>query len=299
MMKPALLVQDLSHAYGERSILNGVSFSVDEGEFFIVIGPNGSGKTTLIKAVSGAVKILKRKVEILGHPLTGYSGKALARSIAVVPQSAPADIPFTVAEVVLMGRSPHLSLLGLERRKDQEIADQAMSFTNVKHLAGRKHDELSAGERQRVLIARAICQQPRIIVLDEPTASLDPAHQVHIMDLLERLRNEEGITVVMVSHDLNLAAMYADRLLLMKQGRVVSQGEPQEVLTCETLEKTYGCVLIVDKNPLKKVPRVTLVPKSLFFVHSFQELHGRHGNTNRLDRIARHTKGDSKISRPK
>lgn len=292
-MKPALLVQDLSHAYGERSILNGVSFSVDEGEFFIVIGPNGSGKTTLIKAVSGAVKVLKGKVEILGHPLTGYSGKALARSIAVVPQSAPADIPFTVAEVVLMGRSPHLSLLGLERRKDQEIAHQAMSFTNVKHLAGRKLDELSSGERQRVLIARAICQQPRIIVLDEPTASLDPAHQVHIMDLLGRLRNEEGITVVMVSHDLNLAAMYADRLLLMKQGRVVSQGEPQEVLTCETLEKTYGCVLLVDENPLKKAPRVTLVPKSLFFAHSFQELHGRHGNTNPLDRIAHHSKGGS------
>jgi iron complex transport system ATP-binding protein len=121
-------------------------------------------------------------------------------------------------------------------------------------------DQLSAGERQRVLIARAICQQPRIIVLDEPTASLDLAHQIHIMDLLEQLRSDEGITAVMVSHDLNLAAMYADRLLLMKEGSVVSLGKPAEVLTFETLEQTYGCILLVDDNPIKGVPRITLVP---------------------------------------
>jgi iron complex transport system ATP-binding protein len=165
--------------------------------------------------------------------------------------------------VVLMGRSPHLPWMGLERRKDLEIAERAMRFTHVAHLAGRKLDQLSAGERQRVLIARAICQQPRIMVLDEPTASLDLAHQIHIMDLMEELRSDEGITVIMVSHDLNLAAMYADRLLLMKQGSVVSLGKPAEVLSFETLEQTYGCVLLVDENPLKKVPRVTLVPKKL------------------------------------
>jgi len=262
-MKPALVVQDLDHSYGERHTLDRVSFSVDQGEFFIVLGPNGSGKTTLIKAVSGAIRAQKGLVEILGHPLRTYSGRALARSIAVVFQSAPPDIPFTVAEVVLMGRSPHLGLLGLESRRDRDIARQAMSFTHVEHLADRKLDELSAGERQRALLARAVCQQPRIIVLDEPTASLDPAHQVHIMDLMEGLRREEGITVVMVSHDLNLAALYADRLLLLKEGRVVSQGTPAEVLVFETLERAYGCVLLVDENPLKKVPRVTVVPEKL------------------------------------
>ena len=119
---------------------------------------------------------------------------------------------------------------------------------------------LCAGERQRVLIARAICQQPRIIVLDEPTAPLDLAHQIQVMDLLERLRNEEGVTIIMVSHDLNLAAMYANRLLLLKDGVVISLGQPAEVLTFETLEQAYGCVLLVDENPVKKVPRVTLVP---------------------------------------
>ena len=138
-----------------------------------------------------------------------------------------------------------------------------MSFTNVEHLAGRRFDQLSAGERQRVLIARAVCQQPRIIVLDEPTAPLDLAHQTHVMDLLERLRKEEKMTIVMVSHDLNLAALYADRLLLLKDGGIVSLGTPDEVLTFQTLERTYGCVLLIDQNPVKKVPRVTLAPRSL------------------------------------
>jgi iron complex transport system ATP-binding protein len=262
-MKPALVLRNLNLAYGNSPVLSDVSFSVHEGEFFIIIGPNGSGKTTLVKAISGSARSQRSAVEILGRPLQSYSGKALARSVAVVPQLAPVDIPFTVAEVVLMGRSPHLSFLGLERPKDLELAEQAMVFTNVEHLAGRKLEQLSAGERQRVLIARAICQQSRIIVLDEPTASLDLAHQVHIMDLMERLKSDEGITVVMVSHDLNLAAMYADRLLLMKQGCVMKLGLPNEVLTFETLEQAYGCVLLVDENPLKKVPRVTLVPKRL------------------------------------
>jgi iron complex transport system ATP-binding protein len=262
-MTPPLVVKDLSHRYGDRPILNGVSFSVEEGEFFIIIGPNGSGKTTLVKAVSGTVRPEGGLVEIFGRPIRSYSGKALARSVAVVPQTPPADIPFTVAEVVLMGRSPHLSLLAVEKRKDLESAERAMSFTNVLHLAGRRFDQLSAGERQRAFIARAVCQQTRIIVLDEPTAPLDLAHQIHVMDLLERLRVEEKITIVMVSHDLNLAAMYADRLLLLKEGGVVSLGKPEQVLTFQTLEQAYGCVLLVDDNPVKKVPRVTLVPNSI------------------------------------
>ena len=265
-MKPALTLQHLSLSYGSQKVLNDVSVAVNEGEFFIIIGPNGSGKTTLLKAACGAVRPQQGEVQVLGHPLQSYSGRALARIVAMVPQAAPADIPFTVAEVVLMGRSPHLPWLGLERQKDRETAQRAMHFTHVEHLAGRRLDQLSAGERQRVLIARAICQQPRLLVLDEPTSALDLAHQVQIMDLLEQLRNDEGTTVIMVSHDLNLAALYADRLLLMKQGNVVSLGEPARVLTFDTLEQAYGCVLLVDENPLKKVPRITLVPKKLLGV---------------------------------
>lgn len=262
-MKTSLAVKDLGHCYGRRTVLNGISFSVQEGEFFIVIGPNGSGKTTLVKTISGAIKPQRGQLDIFGRPIRSYSGKALARSVALVPQTPPADVPFTVAEVVLMGRSPHLNLLTIEKQKDLELSQHAMSCTNVEHLAGRRFDQLSAGERQRVLIARAVCQQPRIIVLDEPTAALDLAHQVQVMDLLERLKVEEKLTIIMVSHDLNLAGFYADRLLLLKSGSVISMGKPEEVLTFQTLERAYGCVLLVDENPVKKVPRVTLVPNSI------------------------------------
>jgi len=259
-MKSAVMVNGLHLSYGDRPVLNDLSFSVHKGEFFIIIGPNGSGKTTLVKVISGAARPRSGAVEILGRPLRSYSGRELALHVAVVPQAAPPDNPFTVADVVLMGRSPHLGLLGVERPKDLEIAERAMSFTEVEHLSERRLDQLSSGERQRVLIARAICQQARIIVLDEPTASLDLAHQVRIMDLMERLRREQDITVIMVSHDLNLAAMYADRMLLMKQGSVVSLGAPGEVLNFETLERAYDCILLVDNNPVKGVPRITLVP---------------------------------------
>lgn len=265
-MKPAAAeVRNVSFNYNDRATIDDVSFTVSEGEYFIIIGPNGSGKTTLVKLFAGLTKPGSGSIEIFGRPVHDMSGKVLARKVAIVPQYPPTDISFTVAELVLMGRSPHLGLLGLEQTKDFAIAKEAMAFTNVDHLAHRKLDQLSAGERQRVMIARAICQQARIIVLDEPTASLDLAHQIRIMDLLERLRRNEGITVIMVSHDLNLAALYGDRLLLMDRGRMASLGAPHQVLNYKTLEKTYGCVLLLDENPLKKVPRVTQVPKE--FLH--------------------------------
>jgi iron complex transport system ATP-binding protein len=135
-----------------------------------------------------------------------------------------------------------------------------MAFTEVAHLARRKLDQLSGGEQQRVLIARALCQQPRVILLDEPTASLDLSHQIRIMDLMERLKTEKGVTVVMVSHDVNLAAMYGDQLLLLKAGEIVCIGSPDEVLNFKTLEETYGCKLLVDTSPLGDLPRVTVVP---------------------------------------
>ena len=179
----------------------------------------------------------------------------------MVPQMMSMDFPFTVTELVLMGRSPHLGMLGLEEKKDLEIARQAMAFTEVEHLASRKMDQLSGGERQRVFISKAICQEPQIILLDEPTASLDLAHQIRVMDLMERLKEEKGITVVMVSHDVNLAAMYGNCLLLLKEGRIVSIGLPEEVLTYQTLEETYGCTVLVDKSPIGQFPRVTTVPQ--------------------------------------
>lgn len=257
----AIDVKNLNYDYGDFPALKNLTFSVTTGDFFIIIGPNGSGKTTLMKVMAGLLKSQVDELEILNRPMDHYSRKALAQTIAFVPQMIPVDFPFTVTEIVLMGRSPYLGMLGLEQEKDLRIATQALSFTGVEHLAHRKLDQLSGGEQQRVFVAKAICQEPEIILLDEPTASLDLAHQVRLMDLMEKLKNERGITVVMVSHDVNLAAMYGDRLLLLNKGEMVRLGNPGEVLTFQTLEQVYGCTLLVDESPLGKTPRVTPVPR--------------------------------------
>jgi len=260
-MKPSILATSLHAAYGTLSVLQDVSFSVPKGEFFIVIGPNGSGKTTLLKILSTIMPFQTGKLEIAGIPMKKYSRKSLARIMALVPQTVPEDLPFTVRELILMARSPRMGLLGLEGDHDIQKADEAMAFTGVEPLADRKMDQLSGGERQRVFIARAICQEPQIILLDEPTAALDLAHQVRIMDLMEKLRAEKGLTIVMVSHDINLAAMYGNRLMLLKKGRIVKMGLPAEVLTFKTLEEAYECPLLVDESPLGNCQRVTLVPR--------------------------------------
>ena len=260
-MKPSIRASALNTNYGSLPVIRDVSFSVSKGEFFIVIGPNGSGKTTLLKVMAAITAFQGGKLEILGKPMEKYSRKSLAKIMALVPQTVPEDLPFTVRELVLMARSPHMGLLGLEGDHDIQMAEEAMAFTGVESLADRKMDQLSGGERQRAFIARAICQDPQIILLDEPTAALDLAHQVRVMDLMEKLRTEKGLTIVMVSHDINLAAMYATCLMLLKKGRIIKMGIPSEVLTFKTLEEAYECPLLVDESPLGNFQRVTLVPR--------------------------------------
>jgi iron complex transport system ATP-binding protein len=263
-MKTAINIKHLSHAFGSCPVLHDLSFSITQGDFFIIIGPNGSGKTTLMRTMAGILKPHSGQMQIFGRQFSTFKRKEFARSVAFVPQGLPVDFPFTVAELALMGRAPYKSALGIETQKDYDISQQAMKFTEVEHLADRKLDQLSGGEQQRVFLARAISQEPKILLLDEPTASLDLAHQVRIMDLMERLKTEKGVTVVMVSHDINLAAMYGDQLLLLKEGRIVCMGLPGEILNFETLEETYGCALLVDESPLGKLPRVTVVPQKFF-----------------------------------
>jgi len=257
----AVFVQNVSLNYGDQSILHGVSCAVEQGEFFAVIGPNGSGKTTLLRLMAGLLKPTAGTLRIMENPLNSYNRKNFARIVAVVPQELPFDLPFRVAETVLLGRSPHLGLWEMENVRDWDLAREAMHTMDVSHLAARSLNQLSGGERQRVFIARAICQKPDLLLLDEPTASLDPAHQLKIMDLMTRLCREQGITVVMVSHELNLVAMYADRLLLLNRGIQAGLGVPKNVLTRELLEKCYGCAIIVEENPLGQVPLVLPVPE--------------------------------------
>ncbi|MFW6011223.1 MAG: ABC transporter ATP-binding protein [Desulfosalsimonas sp.] len=260
-MSEAVSARQISASYGQESVLMEISFSVNTGECFIVIGPNGSGKTTLMKILAGLHRADKGSVLIDGRLIGSYRKRELARKMAFVPQQIPMDFPFKVKDVVLFGRSPHLGTFGIESGQDADLAAQAMEFTEIDHLAQRRIDQLSGGERQRVFIARAICQEPEVMLLDEPTAALDIAHQLRVMDLMEKMKIEKSITVVMVSHDVNLAAMYADTLLLINKGRLVQAGAPEAVLTYKTLEDAYGCPLLVDQSPLGSVPRVTPVPE--------------------------------------
>ncbi|MCF8111320.1 MAG: ABC transporter ATP-binding protein [Desulfobacteraceae bacterium] len=259
-MPGAISARQISAGYGQEPVLKEISFSVNTGECFIVIGPNGSGKTTLMKILAGLHRADKGSVLIDGRAIGSYGRRELARKMAFVPQQVPMDFPFRVRDVVLFGRSPHLGTFGIESGRDADLAARAMEFTEIDHLAQRRIDQLSGGERQRVFIARAICQEPEVMLLDEPTAALDIAHQLRVMDLMEKMKFEKSITVVMVSHDVNLAAMYADTLLLINRGRMVQSGAPEAVLTYKTLEEAYGCPLLVDQSPLGSVPRVTPVP---------------------------------------
>lgn len=261
-MTSLIEIRNVSLQYGSSDVVRDVSVQIEEGEFFVIIGPNGAGKTTLLKSITGLHHLTAGEILLRQKSVTKYSRKELARSLAMVPQHINAEFPFTVAETVIMGRYPHLGLLAVEGKHDLEIAEQAMAFTEVLHLADRRLGQLSGGERQRVIIARAICQQSKVLLLDEPTASLDPAHQLRIMDLMERLRQQEQITIIMVSHDLNLASAYADRLLLLNEGRVAALGTPNEVLSGDTLEQSYGCRLHVDEHPLLGTPRVSLLPRT-------------------------------------
>ena len=258
-MKTAVNVHQLTCGYPPVTVLKGVDFDVKPGEFFIVLGPNGSGKTTLIRSLAGLLPISGGEISIHERPIKAYSRRELARQLAYVAQTGGDDGPFTIRELVLMGRSPYLGILGVEGEKDVSIANQAIAYTDLSHLSERRIDSVSGGERQRAHISRAICQETGLILLDEPTAALDLAHQIRVMDLMAMLRKDNGTAVVMISHDLNLAAMYADRLLLLVNGSIAACGTPEEVLNEETLVNAYGCDILVDRSPAGDWPRVNLI----------------------------------------
>jgi iron complex transport system ATP-binding protein len=235
--------------YGREPVIHGVSLSVRRGEFLGLIGPNGSGKSSLLRLMSGTVRPWRGRVLVDGRPVESYRRRELSRLLAVVPQETAVNFPFSVAEVVLFGRTPHLGGFGFEGDRDLEAARRVMERTGVTHLAGRAITELSGGERQRVILARALAQEPSVLLLDEPSAFLDLRHQVEIYDLLGDLRRE-GLTIVTVSHDLNLAALYCGRVVLLKEGRVACAGEPAEVMSYSMLTEVYGTEVYVSMNDI-------------------------------------------------
>jgi iron complex transport system ATP-binding protein len=256
-------VNSVFFRYHQDWVLQDVSFQVRKGEFVGVIGPNGSGKTTLLKILYRLLTPQRGEVLFDHLSLKKMSRGEIAKKIAVVAQEAYPAFPFRVIEMVLMGRSPYLGHLMFESPKDLEIAKRAMEWTEILPISQRPIDELSGGERKRVYIARALAQEPEVILLDEPTTNLDIHHQVESLDLVLSLNREKGLTILMASHDLNLASEYCDRLILLQHGKIFHMGPPDEVMTRENIEKVYGCQVWVDRNPVSGMPRVSLLRKGV------------------------------------
>jgi iron complex transport system ATP-binding protein len=256
-------VSNISFRYVEEWVLKNISFDVKKGEFLGIIGPNGSGKTTLLKSLNRTLTIGKGDVFINGTNIKDTNRRELARIVGMVPQETSLVFPFTVLEVVLMGRAPYLGRLSFEGEKDYAIARDAMEMTDTLSFATRSINELSGGERQRVLIARALAQQPQIILLDESTAYLDIKHQIAFFDLIKTLNREEGLTVVAVTHDVNLASIFCDRVMLLSKGAVHCIGTPGDIITEPNIKEVYEADVLVDTNPQTGLPRVTLLASSL------------------------------------
>jgi iron complex transport system ATP-binding protein len=254
-------VHSISFRYHQEWVLQEVSFRVEKGEFVGVIGPNGSGKTTLLKVLYRLLAPQRGEILFELVPLKRMDRRDIAKRIAVVAQETQLLFPFSVLETVLMGRSPYLGHLIFESEKDLEIARKAMEWTKVLPFSERPVEELSGGERKRVFIARALAQEPDVILLDEPTANLDIQHQIDFLDLILTLNRERGLTIVMASHDMNMASEFCDRLILLQGGRIHQMGTPEEVVTKETIETVYGCEVWIDRHPVSGMPRISLLKK--------------------------------------
>lgn len=248
----------LNVSYGSRLVVQDLDLQVARAQVLGLIGPNGAGKTSLIRAASGILKVQSGSITFDNSTLSELSELERARLVAVVPQSATLPPAFTVYECVALGRTPHLNWLGSLREADRAAIDWALRSCDLLALTERRVGELSGGEQQRVLLARALAQDCPVLLLDEPTAHLDLHHQVALLSLVQRLSRERDLAVLVAMHDLNLAALYADRLALMVEGQLRSVGTPHEVLTAGNLQNAYQVPLNVYPNPQHGLPWVVL-----------------------------------------
>lgn len=238
-------LHQVDYSVEDKTILTNISIEIVEGKFIGIIGPNGSGKSTMLKILYRHLKQTSGKVTLFEHEIWDIPPKKLAKKMAVVSQEATVLFDFTVRDLVMMGRTPFKSWLSADNKEDVSIADRSMELANVAHLAKRTLNNLSGGEKKRVMLARALAQQATILVLDEPTNHLDIEHQLHLMDLVKDL----PITIIAALHDLNLAAAYCDELIVMKDGTIHTQGSPQNVLTTTMLEEVFRIQAGISKNP--------------------------------------------------
>ena len=251
-----LRLANLYAGYPQRPVIQGVTLSVAPGQVTALLGPNGAGKTTLIRALSGVIQPVRGQVYWQETDLLRLPSHQRARYLAVVPQARQLPPTFTVRQAVALGRTPYLGWLGTPGPEDRAAVERALDWTDLHPLADRLLGHLSGGEQQRVLLARALAQATPILLLDEPTAHLDLRHQVGLLSLVRRLAREHDLTVLLVLHDLNLAARFADKVALLHQGRLVAQGQPSVVLTAERLTAVYGVTVQIIHLPGEEIPWV-------------------------------------------
>ena len=250
--------ENVHMVYEGRTVLDEISFSVRRGECLGIIGPNGSGKSTLLKLLSGIEDVTSGRINVNGKPIRKYPRKELAKWLAVLQQESLPPVGFTVREVVEMGRYPFQNWLGQEKDEYQSLIDTILEKMGLSHLSDRHLEQLSGGERQRVALGKTMAQKPKLLMLDEPTTYLDIGHQIHLMDRIREWQLDEKMTVIAVLHDLNLAALYCDRLLLLHNGRVIKEGPPEGILQAGLIEQVYGTSPAVLWHPVYHVPQIIL-----------------------------------------
>jgi len=294
-MPEFLLVRDLACGY-TYPVLENLNFEIEHGSCVGIIGPNASGKTTLIKTLCGLLKPQTGQVVLDERDVHKMKPLARSRQVAVVSQEARIDFAFSVAEVVMMGRHPYIPRMGSPSSQDWEKVDWAMEVTGVSKLASRSISGLSGGERQRVLIARALAQEPDLLLLDEPTSSLDINHQVEILDLIKHLNHRQRMAIFMAIHDLNLAAQYCDRLMLVHQNRIFAWGNVEEVLTPDNIRTVYGHPVIIERHPVYRCPQVVLLSRLSAASREGLHVHAVVGGGMGIDILLRLTRHGHRVS---
>lgn len=254
-----LNIDNISVSYGERAVLSGVSFELRDGEIIVLLGANGAGKTTLIRALNGTLPVASGEIILDGNSLTTMSRREVASHIAVVAQENETRFPVTVLEFVLSGRFVHGNAFGWESDADVDLARKALGDCDLAAYETRLMNHLSGGERQRVVLARAIATNARILLLDEPTANLDMAHQSMMFRLVRERCQQSNYTAIVITHDLNLASEFADEIIMLNEGRIVAKGAPAQVLTADNIESVFAVKVLLDQNPASGNIRVTNV----------------------------------------
>jgi iron complex transport system ATP-binding protein len=252
-------VNDLSFKYGNGWVLHGIDFAINKGDFLGIIGPNGSGKSTLLKLMDRIVQAQRGTILLDGKKIELFKRKELAQRIALLPQETTFYFDFKALEIVLQGRAPHLGSLRLEGQRDVDVAMNSMKKTDTADLAYRSINTLSGGQKQGILLARALTQEPQLLLLDEPTANLDIKHKMQIMNMLRSFNKNDGLTIVMASHDIDLSVEYCSTIILLKNGEIFVEGTPDEVVTKENILQVFAYDAFIDKSPVSGKPRINLV----------------------------------------